>query len=157
MNVELAQIRRLVAYDPHIKGNLRRLISRGNSKAGTSAGRKDSKGYWRSHIDGKDYKNHHLVWFLCTGVWPAKQLDHINRNKEDNRIENLREVDGATNCLNQTVRKTNVIGLQGVHLHKQSGKFRAALTVNGCRIELGLHASPELAHAAYVTAKAEYQ
>ena len=43
---------------------------------------------------------HHAVWAVCKGCWPKQQLDHINGNKYDNRIENLREVNGSENNMN---------------------------------------------------------
>lgn len=143
----------LVAYDPTVPGGLRRLVSRGNTKKGNPAGRPDAKGYWRTHIKGIDIKNHHIVWYLHTGRWPLQEIDHINRVKHDNRIDNLRLVSGSENCWNQNVRKSNKFQLQGVHLHKASGKYRAAITVNGKRTDLGLHKTPNEAHAIYMAAK----
>ena len=67
---------------------------------------------------------HHAVWAVCKGCWPEQQLDHINGNKQDNRIENLREVSGSENKMNMVYPwKPNAkTGLPGVY--KNSGGYR---------------------------------
>jgi len=81
-------------------------IAAGNTKAGSTIGNIDAKGYLKAMVLGKYVKLHQLAWFYCFGAWP-KQLDHINQVKTDNRITNLREVDTSTNCLNQTGPRKN--------------------------------------------------
>ena len=73
---------------------------------------------------------HHAVWAVCKGCWPEQQLDHINGNKHDNRIENLREVSGSENMRNIVYPwKPNAkTGLPGVY--KTKGGFKIVVASN---------------------------
>lgn len=59
---------------------------------GKKAGCTDSAGYAVVKISGKVYKAHRVIWFLCNGYWPEGWIDHIDGNKSNNSLENLREV-----------------------------------------------------------------
>lgn len=65
-------------------------IARGNGATGKAVGSPKGKGYLRVHVEGRSYAVHRLIWLMHTGAWPKDQLDHINRVRTDNRIENLR-------------------------------------------------------------------
>lgn len=69
-------------------------------KVGSVASAKTSDGYYAVCVKGKQYKAHRVCWFLHYGEWPSGDIDHINRNKLDNRIDNLRVVTAAENQLN---------------------------------------------------------
>lgn len=138
-----------VDYDP-LTGVFTRKVAAGNTKAGARVGSPTKKGYLKARIAGKQTTLHRFAWFYVYGVWPT-EIDHKNQNKQDNRISNLRICDTSTNCLNQTgPRSNNSVGLQGVHIVKKTGRFRAKLRGG----HLGVFSSPEEAHAAYVKAKA---
>ena len=68
---------------------------------------------------------HHAVWAVCKGRWPEQQIDHINGNKHDNRIENLREVSQSENNMNvlHPWKPNAKTGLPGVW--PRNGIFRA--------------------------------
>ncbi len=110
--------------------------------------RKD--GYRRIAIDGKDYYAHRLAWLYVYGEFPSNQIDHINRIKDDNRIENLRDV---TQNLNQWNRKNpradNQTGYLGVTFCKKSGKYAARIAANKSYIHLGTFLNAEDASNAY--------
>jgi len=71
---------------------------------------------------------HHAVWAVCKGCWPEQQIDHINGNKHDNRIENLREVTGSENKMNTLYPwKPNAkTGLPGVQKHGSGYQIKVA-------------------------------
>lgn len=108
-----------------------------NKKTGSVSGAKQNKGYVQIMIDGENYLAHRLAWFYVYGAWPNKQIDHINRIKTDNRIENLRDVSNSTNQHNNGLRKHNTTGITGVMYLKSRNVYVAQMYVNKKRIYLG--------------------
>ena len=130
-------------------------VNKNRVSIGDVVGFVTSKGYLATKIHGKCYFLHRLAWFYVYGQWPKNQIDHINGEKKDNRIENLRDVSGAQNCQNQTgPRKTNKTQLQGVSVDKNK-KYHAQLMINRRVFRLGSFDSPEQAHEVYLAKKAE--
>jgi hypothetical protein len=117
--------------------------------SGKIAGTK-SNGYLVINIDYEINSGHRLAWLYMHGAWPNGNLDHINGNRADNRIENLREATQAQNRQNLRGAKcNNSTGLLGVSKSYKDGKYRAA--INGKH--LGLFDTKEQAHSAYIDAK----
>lgn len=112
-------------------------------------------GYKIGSIYNRRHRAHRVIWALVTGKWPLAEIDHINCNPSDNRIVNIREATKAQNQRNQGIRKSNSSGYKGVSWHKQTGKWRALIWMNRKRTSLGLHDTPEKAHAAYCNAAAK--
>lgn len=83
-----------------------------------SNGSYDKDGYLIMKIKGKQYKAHRIVYALCNGVMPGMEIDHINRIRKDNRIENLRQVTRQQNVMNTTRYPNKETGVIGVHLDK---------------------------------------
>jgi len=138
-------------------GHITRIKSAGNVKAGSLCNTLSSKGYVRIFFNGSRYLAHRLAWLFTYGYWPENQVDHINGNKTDNRISNLRCVNTSTNCTNQrAARINNKLGIQGVHLIKSSGRFRAICSVNKRTHHLGVFDTAEEASIAYETFKNPY-
>ena len=114
----------------------------------------NSTGYRRIIVNRKQYRAHRLIWFMVHGKFPVNMIDHINGNKLDNRISNLREATHQENMQNKTkARSDNKSGFLGVHLHRK--KFLARIHVNNRRKILGSFDTPEEAHEAYLAAKRE--
>jgi hypothetical protein len=148
------RVREMFHYDPET-GVFTRRVSVANVKAGTPAGRLNKNdGYIQLMLDYKKYRAHRLIWLYVYGEWPTHTIDHINGDRSDNRIANLRDVDCATNNQNKHRPGTrNTSGFLGATFCNTKGKWRAQITV-GRRLKfLGHHATPELAHEAYVAAK----
>lgn len=124
------------------------------SCAGKIAGRTDSKGYLQISVNNRQYLAHRLVWLVIYGEWPKKNIDHVNGDKKDNRVENLREVTQAVNAQNlRAARSDNIAGRLGVSLYKRTGKFVARIMLNGKSICIGVFDSSDAAHEAYIRAK----
>jgi hypothetical protein len=115
--------------------------------AGNIAGCKSKDGYIVVGHAGRQYRAHRIIWALHHSEWPAGDLDHINCDKTDNRIANLRLCDDTQNQRNVPAREGSS-SYKGVGLYK--GKWRARIRVEGGRrLELGLFKTEEEAAEAY--------
>ena len=118
--------------------------ARWNSRyAGKECGTLDDKGYRRILFrleTGETFKirAHRLAWFIVHGVLPKGEIDHINQNKADNRIENLRDVPKEINQRNGTRKRNNTSGVPGVTWHKQHKKWCAQVNILGVHYHVGL-------------------
>lgn len=111
--------------------------SRWNGKnAGKVAGcRSGSSGYINVAIGNSPYLAHRIVWAINGLCLPdGMEIDHINRNKKDNRIENLRIVTSSQNSFNSRAKNTNKSGVKGIHWHKRTNTWRAVVMVNGKQV-----------------------
>jgi HNH endonuclease len=148
-----ARLRELLSYDP-ATGLFTRLVSgRGRGAiAGSVAGGKSLCGYIRIGVSGRFYMAHRLAWLYTHGVWPAGDIDHINGEKADNRLSNLRDVSTSVNMQNQrSAQPRNASGFLGVTRH--GNRFEASIKINGVNLYLGSYGSPEEAHASYLKEK----
>lgn len=123
---------------------------------GTVAGCVEKRiGYVTIGIAGKVYKAHRLAWLYTHGVWPSGLIDHINGQKADNRIANLRDVKADGNSQNvKKPNRRNKSGFMGVIFYQN--KWRASISVKGKSKWLGDYATPEEAHQVYLAAKRKY-
>ena len=136
--LDQAELKRLFEYNPATGIFLRLVTASNNAMAGTEPGSLSADGYRRVQIQGASYSAHRLAWLYTHGRWPNGQIDHINGDKSDNRLENLREVSNAENGRNTKRRSTNTSGTMGVHWDKAAGKWRARIDVDGATKHLGL-------------------
>ena len=92
---------------------------------------------------------------MVTGVDPGRfTIDHINRNRNDNRLSNLRLADHSLQKQNRGVLSTSTTRLKGAFRsnRKHGRPFKSAIMRNGVRVSLGSFDTAEEAHAAYVRA-----
>lgn len=135
-------------------GNFCWITKRKGRNPSKAAGSITPTGYRTICINGVDILAHRLAWLYVHGSWPVGVIDHINGNRQDNRISNLRDVTQVENMLNvHKPRIDNTTGYRGVSLHKPSGKYLARLKIGGKYKSLGLFACAEAAAAAYTSAK----
>lgn len=154
-----SRLKELLDYEPET-GVFRWKVVAGRGPCrrnpGDVAGSVGLGGYVTIRFGGKSYYAHRLAFLWMTGAWPEHEVDHIDGVRTDNRWMNLRETSRKTNAHNTGgLRANNTSGLVGASWHKQSGRWRAAITLNNRVIHIGLFATIELAHAAYLKAKDE--
>lgn len=117
--------------------------------AGDIAGTPMKAGYWKITLCGYATYAHRVAWLLHHGQWPVSEIDHINGDKLDNRIANLREASPSQNMCNRGRPKHNKLGVKGVHWHEKRRKYIAQIRVNNRGKHLGYFQTLEEAKAAY--------
>jgi hypothetical protein len=119
---------------------------------GDIAGSLSSNGYKQVYVNSKPYLNHRIIFAMHNGFFP-KQIDHIDGNPLNNKIENLREVTNTQNAYNK--KCINKYGIKGISLHKKTGKYHVRLTTNGKQMSFGLYEKIEDAKNAAIKARQE--
>jgi hypothetical protein len=142
----LQRICELLRYDEET-GDLYWKIDRtGAAKTGTVAGSLDKEGYTTVKIDKSIYKAHRVIYGLSYSLSSFEEIDHIDGNKSNNKLSNLRAVSRAVNQQNNKVR--------GTYQHRNC--WQAVLKANGKKRYLGSFDTEEEAHQAYLAAKKIY-
>ena len=113
-------------------------------------------GYRVIGINNVTYREHRLIWLWYYNEWPVDEIDHINGNKLDNRIDNLRAATRQKNAKNQKLRSDNKSGVPGVFFNKQRQKWHAYIKADGKRKHLGYFDKFEDAVAARKAAEIEF-
>lgn len=156
LNIDLtvARLREVLHYEPDT-GFFTRKSSRRTDRIGTKAYTAHTNGYSRFSIDNKKHYAHRLAWLYVNGKWPCGDIDHINHDKTDNRISNLRDVPRSVNNENQVKARTdnNSSKILGVSWHKKAQKWVASIQTDGRPKHLGLFVSKEAAAEAYLAEK----
>lgn len=132
-------------YDETVPGCLVwiRFAANNRIKPGTPAGKytpkqnKPDKGYFRVYVIDRGYAHHRIIWEMFNRPLESdEQVDHIDGNTQNNRIENLRVTNNQNNCYNQHRRVTNKSGTTGIHINNNgSGNlyWAASWMENGVR------------------------
>jgi hypothetical protein len=115
---------------------------------GDKAGNKKGSGYWQVCVDGKWYQLHRVIWEMFNGQIPENlEVDHEDRNTDNNLINNLRLATRSQNAFNRGVQSNNKLGIKGVS--KVGNRFKAYIKILGNTKNLGSFATAEEASAAY--------
>lgn len=131
--------------------------TRGRTATGTEAGHKTRFGYMSITLLGEKCLSHRLAWLYIYGEMPKAHIDHINGDKADNRLCNLREANKSENGFNRNKPKSNTTGFKGVsRCGCKKNPFVSQIGVNGKSIRIGRFPTAELAHEAYKNAAKKY-
>lgn len=146
------RVRSLLNYDP-ATGQFTWNVSNSNrAPVGSIAGGVRGDGYWRIRVDGHLYAAHRLAWLYVHGSWPNEDIDHIDGDRLNNRISNLREATRSQNLANMRPSSKSKSGLKGAAWNARKQRWMARIKVEGCEHFLGYFKTPEEAHAAYAEA-----
>lgn len=140
----------LLTYDPGTGLFHWRLSLTWRRPVGSLAGTLTRYGYLAIGLEGRKYYAQRLAWFYVHGVWPPSGVDHKDRIKTNNKIDNLRLADQTQNMANSSAQKRNKTGFKGVL--KKRKRFQARITFEGRSLYFGVYDTPEEAHAAYCEA-----
>lgn len=172
MTIEPSEVRSLLRYEPDT-GKLYWLergvsLFRGKYPAQRScrswnarnAGKEaftavGASGYREGRIHNRIYRAHRVIWAIAHGEWP-EQVDHINGDRADNRLVNLRAVTRFQNARNTKLPITNTSGVMGVERHVGGTRWRARIKVNRRQIHLGYFVELSDAIAARKAAEKKY-
>ena len=111
----------------------------GTAVVGGEVGHMTRDGYVKVKLEGKSYPVHRIMWLLAYGEHPDRFVDHINGNRVDNRICNLRLVNKSENARNRRATRNSVSGLNGVVWANDRNKWRAFIRWNNRLEHLGSH------------------
>lgn len=123
-----------------------------NAKTGREVGTADKRGYVKILVNGKSYRAHRLAWLYVHGNFPKNEIDHIDGDRSNNKLKNLRDVTRAVNCMNMPKTDRNTTGFKGVDYFKPAQLYRSRIVKDGKRLFLGYFKTPEEAYKAYCDA-----
>ena len=132
MTVTYEELHKILNYNPEnglftsrVKKSRRLFVGRTVGHISKSSG-----GYVVIRINGKNYYAHRLAWLYVHGYMPENFIDHIDRDRANNRIKNLREVSASCNTINSKLNSNNTSGIKGVRFNKKSCKWEASIKIN---------------------------
>lgn len=155
-HITVEKLREVLAYDAVTGIFTWRVALARQVKVGYVAGTIQQSGYRYIRVFGRDYRAHRLAWLHSYGEWPKYHIDHIDGNRDNNRLSNIRDVTRSVNQQNlHRARADNKsCGLLGVSWNERNKKWVSQITFPiGKSKHLGYFSTPESAHEAYISAK----
>lgn len=136
-DIPIERLRFLFSYNAMTGDLIRNVDKPPNGKAGDIVGTLTDGGYLKVAVDGRTIRIHRIAWAMQHGYWPIGRLDHKNRIRSANWIENLRPATSSENMQNTSLRSDNISGYKGVHFYQRAQKYRAVIQVDKKLISLG--------------------
>lgn len=128
--------------------------SQRSRRTGKPAGWPDTHGHLNIKIGRADYLLHRVIWLHQHGIWPTGVIDHIDGDKKNNRLSNLRLTDQSRNCQNvKSCYSNNKSGVLGVTKGYTDGTWAVNIRVNSKGIHLGTYHDKDFASKVYLNAK----
>lgn len=154
---QIADLKAALNYDPDTGVLTWKTALKNQIRPGLPADSSNGDGYLRVCFNGKKLYAHRAAWAIHYGVWPDGLIDHIDGDKSNNRIRNLRVVNRRENAQNRTrASRHSKTGLLGVRSPSgRSRRFEAVIRFDGKQRSLGYFATAQEAHEAYLSAKSE--
>lgn len=143
------QLKQILRYNKNTGTFFWKVSPSNNVPKGAAAGFKGRDNYCRIKIGNRHYMAHRLAWLYVYGKYPKEQIDHKNRIRDDNRINNLRQATYFDNNRNRPIFKNNTSGYTGVSWRPDMGMWIAYIRINGRRKHLGYFSSIKNAVKAY--------
>ncbi len=129
-------------------------VNKARAKAGDIAGYSRTDKYKLIKIDGQSYLVHRLVWLYVYGEWPMFQIDHIDRDPANNKIDNLRDVTQSVNQRNIGLRRNNKSGYTGICWQPRDNKWQVHIRTGVNKVK-SIGQYTELEEAVMVRKQAE--
>lgn len=152
LKITADELRAALLYDPET-GIFQWRKTKPPVRAGQICSAKNKAGYIVIGFKGCSYQAHRMAWLYMVGDWPRGEIDHIDRDKANNRWTNLRDVPHVTNIHNCQPGRGNRWGVEGVYLDQRKNRWVAEIKAFGKRVYLGEFTSLEEAGSAYQQAK----
>jgi hypothetical protein len=125
------KIAKILDYNPKTGKFFRKLNTSPNGRIGEVKGYITGRKYRKTSVGGIQFYDHQLAWLLFYLKWPETQIDHINGNRQDNRILNLREVTVSQNALNRSYQANSKTKHKCVHWKPDKKKYRVKIGICG--------------------------
>ena len=124
------ELKELLHYNPETGIFTWKVSTARRVSSGDVAVTKRKDGYIQIKLNNELILSHRLIWIYMYGYLP-KYIDHINGQRDDNRIINIREVSNQQNSLNSKISKNNTSGIKGVYWDKSRNKWTVRLAIDG--------------------------
>ena len=131
------RLKELLHYNPETGLFTWRMRRGGTARKGSIAGGIEPSGYLKICIENKIYRSHRLAWLYVHGYFPEHEIDHRDRDRSNNKINNLREASHQCNSLNHSKRCDNLSGVTGVWWDNGNKKWAAYISISSKRKWLG--------------------